>query len=167
MASFVHSVQHNGTDLKYCKQVSQTETTYLFFPATSWKCHSSKFQNCLLCLSSLRRSRDVTTNIYDFNILNSVFYLFVLFIYLSYIFILYICLFILIYLFIIFRLPPSAIAIRQPPSASAFHFLILQTPVLQSKSRLSNLWNKCVIWIKSESTCRYIKSKAMQTKKKH
>ena len=117
MACFVHSVQHNGTDLKYCKQVSQTETTDLFFLATSWKWHSSKLQNCLLCLSSLRRSRDVTTNIYDFNILNSVFYLFVLFIYLSYIFILYICLFILIYLFIIFRLPPSAF--RLPPSPSA------------------------------------------------
>ena len=124
MVSFVHSLRNHRTDLKYCKIISQTETTettHLFFPATSWKWHSSKLQNCFLYLSSLRRSRDVRTNIYVFNILNcfSIYlsYLFIYLIYLSYTFI---YLFIFIHLFIIFRLPPSAVRIRRP-------FLILQT----------------------------------------
>ena len=68
--------------------------TGYFLPARRWKWHSSKLQNCPLCLSSLRRSRDFTTDIYIFNIFNSVFYLFVLFIFVSYIFILYSYLFI-------------------------------------------------------------------------
>ena len=131
MASFVHSLRHHGTDLKYCKRISQTETTEttdLFFPATCWKWHSSKLQNCLLCLSSFRRSRDVTTDICALKIFWILFfYLFVLFIYLSYIFILHIYL-----LFSAVRHPPSAI--RHPPSAirhppSAVRFLILQTPL--------------------------------------
>ena len=82
------------------------------FSATSWKWHLSKLHNCLLCLSSLRRSRDVTTDIYIFNILNSVFYLFVMFIYhliyLSYTF---------IYLLFIYLLFTSV------------RFCILRTPV--------------------------------------
>ena len=87
--------------------------THLFFPATSWKWHSSKLQNCPLCLSSLQRSRDVTTDVYIFNILNSVFYLFSL-TYLSISYIYYIHLFIYFYSFIYYFLPS---AVRRPPSA--------------------------------------------------
>ena len=50
-----------GTDLKYRKRIYQTETTettHLFFPATSGKWYSSKLHNCLLCLSSVRWFRD-------------------------------------------------------------------------------------------------------------
>ena len=107
--------------------------THLFFPATSWKWHSSKLQNCPLCLSSLQRSRDVTTDIYIFNILNSVFYLFSL-TYLSIFYIYYIHLFIYLFLFIhllffAVRRPPSVI--RHPPSPSAVHFLSFYSHPLQ------------------------------------
>ena len=79
--------------------------------------------NCLLCLSSLRPSWDVTTDIYIFNILNSVFFFkFICLIYLSilYIYLLHLF-FIFIHLFSIFRRPPSAV-----------RFHILQTPLSDS-----------------------------------
>ena len=58
----------------YRKRISHTETTDLFFPATSWKWHSSRFHSYLLCLSSLRRSRDICLIIY-------LCYIFILYIY--------------------------------------------------------------------------------------
>ena len=87
--------------------------------------NSSELRNCALCLSSLQQSRDVTTDIYIFNVLNYYsYYLFVLF--LSILFILYIYLFIY-FLFSDIRRPLSAI--RHPPSA--VRFLVLQTPNLR------------------------------------
>ena len=98
----------HGSYRKRILQTETTETTHLFFPATSWKWHSNRLHNCLLCLSSLRRSRDVKTDIWIFNILNSICLIYCL----SYIFILYIYLF--IYFIFLF---------------SAVRFLILQTPL--------------------------------------
>ena len=107
-----------GTDLKYRKRILQTETTettHLFFPEP--RVGSDIQANVIPAYSVYLLSDDPEmsqlTDIYIFNILNSVFYLFVLFIYLSYIFILYIYLLIFIHLFIIFRRPPSAICIRR------------------------------------------------------
>ena len=95
---------------------STSEITHLSFPATSWKWHSSKLMNCLLCLFSLRRS---TTDIYIFNILNSLFYLFVLFIYL-----IHLSIYCYLFIYLLFsavccrpsavRHPPSAVRIRRP-----------------------------------------------------
>ena len=127
MAPFAHSLRHHGGDFKNRKRISQTETTkttHLFLRATSWKRHSSKLQNCLLCLSSLF----------------SVFYFPYLSI--SYIFILYIYIFIYLFLFIYLLFhavchPPSAI--RHPPSTSAVRFRVLQTP-FQCKVRCSLLF---------------------------
>ena len=78
----------------YRKRISHTETTDLFFPTTSWKWHFSRLHYYLLCLSCLRRSRDIC-----------------LIIHLSYIFILYIYLF----LFSAVRRPPSAVRRPHPP----------------------------------------------------
>ena len=91
----------------------------LFFPTKSWRSwHSSKPHNSPLCLSSLRRSRDVTTDVYIFNILNS----YISFICLVFLSILYICLIHLfiyssIFIFLLFSAiccPPSAVRIRRP-----------------------------------------------------
>ena len=109
MAAFAHSLRHHGGDFKYRKRISQTETTkttHLFLRATSWKWHSSKLQNCLLCLSSLF----------------SVYLLFIFLIYLSLIYLSYtfIYLFIYFYSFIYcftqsaIRRPPSTVHIRRP-----------------------------------------------------
>ena len=100
-----------GTDLKYRKRIwktETTETTHLFFPATSWKWHSSKRHitaYSVIYLLSDDPEMSVTTDIYIFNNLSSVF----LFIYLIYLSIY------LIHLFIIFRRPPSAFR-RSPVS---------------------------------------------------
>ena len=118
-----------GTDLKYRKIISQTETTetaHFFFPATSWTRHSRHFITAYSV--SLLFDDPEMSELHDidiFNILNSVFYLFVLSIYLSYIFILYIYLFIFIHLsgadlFIIFRRP-------HPPSVSSSYRHPFQT----------------------------------------
>ena len=92
-----------------------TSFTHLLIPATRWKWNSSKLQNCTTLPIFSRRSRDATTDIYVFDILNS------LFIYLSTIYINRILLFLFIYifinLFIVVRHPPSAV--RRPPFA--FH----------------------------------------------
>ena len=104
MASFAHSLQHHGGDFKYRKRISQTETTkttHLFLRATSWKWHSSKLQNCLLCLSSLF----------------SVYLLFIFLIYLSLIYLSYTFIYLFIYFYsFIYYFTPSAI--RPPPSAT-------------------------------------------------
>ena len=91
--------------------------------------HSSKPHNSPLCLSSLRRSRDVTTDIYIFNILNSYFSFICLVFYLSYIFVLYIYLFIHLFLFF-YYFPQSAV--RRSLCASAVRFLLLQTPAMMT-----------------------------------
>ena len=98
----------HGSYRKRILQTETTETTHLFLPAMSWKWHSSRLHNCLLCLSSLRRSRDVKTDIWIFNSLNSVclIYLSILYIYLIHLFIYF-----FIYLFS---------AVRRPPSVSSF-----------------------------------------------
>ena len=98
----------HGSYRKRILQTETTETTHLFFPATSWKWHSSRLHNCLLCLSSLRRSRDVKTDIWIFNILNSIFliYLSILYIYLIHLF---------TFSFFLFS------AVRRPPSVSSFY----------------------------------------------
>ena len=89
-----------------------TSFTHLLIPATRWKWNSSKLQNCTTLPIFSRRSRDATTDIYVFDILNS------LFIYLSTIYINRILLFLFIYifinLFIVVRHPPSAV--RRSPS---------------------------------------------------
>ena len=144
MASLVHSLRHCGTDLPYRKRISQTETTettHLYFPATSWKWHSSELHNCPLWpVSSLRRSRDVTTDIYIF--LYFKFYFFFiyssnLFIIVSHIFILYIYLFIYLFIYLLssaIRHPPSAI--RHPSSATVrFPFPDFPQPRTQACSR--------------------------------
>ena len=83
--------------------------------------NSSELRNCALCLSSLQQSRDVTTDIYIFNVLNSYsYYLFVLF--LSILFILYIYLFISYFPTSAVRYPLSAI--RHPLSVSSFYRLL-------------------------------------------
>ena len=96
-------------------QTQTTETTHRFFPATRWKWHSIKLHNYLLCLSSLRRSRDVTTDIYILNILNSIclIHLSILYAYLIHLFIYFYSF--IYFLFSAVRRPPSAV--RHPPSA--------------------------------------------------
>ena len=89
------------------KRISHTETTDLFVPATSWKWHSTRPHNYLLCLSFLRRSRDIC-----------------LIIYLSYIFILYI--YLVLFLFS---------AVRRAPSASASVSSFYRHPWLKSLRR--------------------------------
>ena len=97
-------------------QTETTETTHLFFPATSLKWHSSKLQNCLLCLSSLRRSKmsDIYIFNHDFGI---VFFLWICLIYLTILYIYLLHLFIYFYPFIHY-FPPSVV-----------RFQILQTPL--------------------------------------
>ena len=70
-------------------------------------------------------SRDVTTDIYIFNILNSYFFIYLsCFVYL-YIYLIHLFIYLFIYLFIIFHHPPSAV-----------RFLLLQTSVLFSCTSL-------------------------------
>ena len=105
--------------------------------------------NCLLCLSSLRPSWDVTTDIYIFNILNSVFFLnlFVLFIYLFYIFIFYIySLFLFIYL--VFS------AVRRPLSVSIFYRHPCQTRLL-FKYSISIVRNVCPREFRFQNTVNF------------
>ena len=85
----------------YRKRISHTETTDIFVPATSWKWHSTRPHSYLLCLSSLRRSRDIYLS----------YYLSILYIYIIHLF---------IFIFI-FRRPPCAVRFR-------LRFLILETP---------------------------------------
>ena len=79
----------------YRKRISHTETTDLFVPATSWKWHSTGPHNYLLCLSSLRRSRDIYLS----------YYLSILYIYIIHLF---------SFIFV-FRRPPSAVRRPLPP----------------------------------------------------
>ena len=79
----------------YRKRISHTETTDIFVPATSWKWHSTRPHNYLLCLSSLRRSRDIYLS----------YYLSILYIYIIHLF---------IFIFI-FRRPPSVVRRPLPP----------------------------------------------------
>ena len=105
MASFVHFFRYHCTD-HIAKEYRISNIEYRV-PATSWKWHSTRPHNYLLCLSSLRRSRDIC-----------------LIIYLSYIFILYI--YLVLFLFS---------AVRRAPSASASVSSFYRHPWLKSLRR--------------------------------
>ena len=108
MASFVHSFRHHGKDhiAKEFRKLKRQEP-HIF--SSQPRVGSDIRANFITAYSLYLLSDDPEMSL--FNILNSVFYLFVLFIYLSYIFILYSYLFIYFYLFICY-FPPSAI--RRP-----------------------------------------------------
>ena len=109
MASFVHSFRHHGKDhiAKEFRKLKRQKPHIFSSQPRVW---SDIRANFITAYSLYLLSDDPEMSL--FNILNSVFYLFVLFIYLSYIFILYSYLFIFIHLFVIFRRPPSVI--RRP-----------------------------------------------------
>ena len=116
----------SATYRKRISQIETTEITDLFsHPKVGRKWHSSEPHYCPLCLSSLRRSRDVTTDFYILNTLNS----YILFICLTSV---YLTIIFYIYLFIYFYLLSSAV--HRPPSAVRFH--VLQTPTAHSPEML-------------------------------
>ena len=99
--------QRSGISSVYSLRHRQIETTDYTVFSSKPKVGGDIRASHITAHSSLRRSKDVTTDIDIFNILNSYFSFICLVFYLSYIFILYIYLFI-IYLFLLFS------AIRRP-----------------------------------------------------